>query len=291
MWGSSGKELGEKAMLSSFLHTKKQKLKITHGLFRKRRSRFDNLRLSFLFLQDYHASYCFNTVFEIYLTYSSSILTVTSSFYCYAISCQEICCRWEHLQGITWLNDYASVSKYVSTNMCKNLAFIATLMLTKIFQYLTISPPLRTFLCSFCLVPSNALIIHSAKAATGVWLAGLWPRQPSALSEPAFRGPGWQGGEWGHSTEPSWPGRERVSSFLPCSLRPLGESCDTSRSSGFQIHIPGGLALQDVRAVVAADAALSLQPSSGAPPGWHLGSAGPNQQTAFWPRLFPKAPN
>lgn len=78
---------------------KKKRRKIVHGLFRKRSSRIDNLTLSFLFLQGYHASYCFNLVFKIYFTHSSSILPVTS-FYGYAISYQEICCCWEHCQGI-----------------------------------------------------------------------------------------------------------------------------------------------------------------------------------------------
>lgn len=80
-----------------YTHTHTQsELKIVQGWFRKR-SRCDNLRLSFLFLLDYRASYCFNLVFQIYFLYSSSILPVTRGFYCYEISCQEICCRWEHL--------------------------------------------------------------------------------------------------------------------------------------------------------------------------------------------------
>ena len=71
-------------------HTQSE-LKIVQWWFRKG-SRCDNLRLSFLFLLDYHASYCFNLVFQIYFLHSSSILPVTRGFYCYEISCQEICC-------------------------------------------------------------------------------------------------------------------------------------------------------------------------------------------------------
>lgn len=148
------------------------------------------------------------------------------------------------------------------------------------------------FVLSVCVVTSNALIIHSAKASSGVWLAGLWPQQPSTPTAPALRGSRWQGGERGHSTEPNWPGRGRVSSFLPRSLRPLGEGCDTSRSSGFQSQDPqrpGSAA--SARVVVAADATLPLQPSSGAPPRRHPGSADPSQQTASHPRISPKAPN
>ena len=98
LWGGTGRK-GNALIIFTHTHTHthtQSELKIVQWWFRKG-SRCDNLRLSFLFLLDYHASYCFNLVFQIYFLHSSSILPVTRGFYCYEISCQEICCRWEHL--------------------------------------------------------------------------------------------------------------------------------------------------------------------------------------------------
>lgn len=129
-------------------------------------------------------------------------------------------------------------------------------------------PKLRTFLCFFSW--SSSLECPDSTLCKGIeW--GLAGRLVTTASfypiSTSLREPGWQGGEQGHSREPSRPGRGRVSSFLPCSLRPLGEACDTSRSSCFQSQDPQkpGSA-GSARAVVAADATLTLQPFSGAPP-------------------------
>lgn len=119
-------------------------------------------------------------------------------------------------------------------------------MLTKIFQFLRISPNLRTFLCPSCLssflwCPDYPL--H--KAASGVWLAGMGPQQPFLPVSASTKGlvtRSWARAQ--HRVRLAREGKgELISSLLPS---PHGEGCDSSRGSGFSHKVPRGLALQDL---------------------------------------------